>query len=120
MNCIHTVHDLFSYTAQIMIPDFIKKSNKFALVQDFVRKDDGKIIKRQYDNNTYTNVDIIDYLENRKLQFRVVEDLTEFVELESDRHFWIYITEAGNTLLEDLDHTKFLFIMQYTETDVIS
>lgn len=103
-----------------MIPEFIKKSNKVALVRDVIRTEDGKIIKRSYVNNNYTYADMIDYLENRKLQFRVIEDLTEFVDLESDRHFYVYMTDTSNIVLEELDRTKFLFMMQYTETEVIA
>ena len=102
-----------------MIPEFIKKSNKFVLLQDVIRTNIGKIIKRSYIGNTYSNKDVIDYLENKKPQLGVVEDLTEFVELETDRHFWIYMTEDSKVLLEELDHTKLLFTMQYTETDVV-
>lgn len=95
----------------------ISKSDQFILKSDVVRTETNSVVQRLYDAE-YSRQIIVNYWNKRQLQPFIVEDLSEFYNLETGATFWIYIDPENNkTLLTELDHTKLLLMMQISEVE---
>ena len=108
-----------SYEDQRMqLSKAIGVNSQFSLKVDYVRDESRVVIRREYQNIIYSFNAILSYLETRKINTSLTENLTEFNVIGSNRSIWIYMSSnQENQLLFELDHLKLMLIMQYSRTE---
>ena len=97
--------------------EFIGNSEEFILKSDVVRTETNTVVQRLYDVK-YIRQLLVSYWNKQLLQEYIVEDLTEFYNLETGTTFWIHMDlESNKTLLTELDHTRLLLMMQISKVE---